>query len=116
MALEQANLYKDKNNVILINGEIGTGKATLARAMHRGSKRRNKPFVTLHSNTLKSKLNIEKAFDYIQKKAYKGTVYIVIQQPIPPFIQTQLLDLMNECKTTRFIFGNVSNLEEHELP
>lgn len=43
--IEKAKLYAEQDVAVLINGEPGTGKGMMARAVHRESKMRQKPFV-----------------------------------------------------------------------
>lgn len=115
LAFEQAKLLKDMNVPLLINGERGTGKTTLARAIHMESNRRNKPFVTIDTHSLQGIKNLETVMSDIQKKARNGTIFVRMRASIPAYIQTYLLQLINKCHTTRFIFGITSPFEEIEL-
>jgi len=50
-----------KNIPVLIEGESGTGKELLARAAHKNSKRRNKPFISINCSGLANTL-LEREF------------------------------------------------------
>jgi two-component system response regulator GlrR len=50
--LAQANMVAGTDARVLITGESGTGKVTLARAIHEASPRRNKPFLCVNCNAI----------------------------------------------------------------
>ena len=58
---------------VLFRGESGTGKGVLARAMHRESKRRDRPFVTINSPTLTEELLASELFGHA-RGAFTGAV------------------------------------------
>jgi DNA-binding NtrC family response regulator len=62
--LEMASRVAQHDTTVLINGETGTGKELLARAIHHNSRRRNQPFVTINCGAIPKDLIEAELFGY----------------------------------------------------
>ena len=54
--LEQAGMVAQSDVSVLINGQSGTGKEIVARAIHNASPRHDKPFVAINCGALPEQL------------------------------------------------------------
>ncbi|QNI37285.1 sigma-54-dependent transcriptional regulator [Edaphobacter albus] len=62
--LDQASRVAQRDTTVLIQGETGTGKELMARAIHQNSPRKSKPFVTINCGSIPKELVESELFGY----------------------------------------------------
>lgn len=62
--LDQASRVAQRDTTVLIQGETGTGKELLARAIHHNSPRKSQPFVTINCGSIPKELVEAELFGY----------------------------------------------------
>ncbi len=62
--LDQAARVAQRDTTVLIQGETGTGKELMARAIHQNSPRKNMPFVTINCGSIPKELVEAELFGY----------------------------------------------------
>jgi transcriptional regulator with PAS, ATPase and Fis domain len=63
----------DCDSTIIINGETGTGKGLIAKAIHRNSRRKNKPFISINCGAILGNLLESELFGHT-KGAFTGAL------------------------------------------
>jgi transcriptional regulator with PAS, ATPase and Fis domain len=107
--------YARVGHHVLLTGERGTGKTTIARQIHDKSTRRKKPFVSLNCATLQAELVEAELFGY-EKGAFTGanctkaglfetgsggTVFLDEVGELPLSLQAKLLKAVEEKRVRR---------------
>jgi len=69
--LNQVKMVAPTNLTVIIQGESGTGKEVIARLIHQGGPRHNKPFITVDCGTLPENLVESELFGY-ERGAFTG--------------------------------------------
>ena len=100
--MRMARIAATLDTPVLIVGEPGTGKHTLARVLHAQGPRRDHGFVALDCRLLPSSAVAE-----ILKVPGKGVLYLASPECLPPDLQHQLL-----TSTTRLVLGCRADPEE----
>jgi two-component system response regulator HydG/two-component system response regulator AtoC len=108
-------MVADSNSNVLITGESGTGKELIARAIHRLSKRKDRPFIVVDCTTLPENLLESELFGYekgaftgaTEKKigllelANGGTVFLDEIGELPTSLQKKFLRFLQEKEFQR---------------
>ena len=128
----------DSDSTIIINGETGTGKGLIARAIHKQSYRKRKPFVQINCGAIPENLLESELFGHVRgaftgatspkqgkfEVADGGTIFLDEIGDMSPNLQVKLLRVLEEkefeqvggCKTkkvdVRVIAATHRELEE----
>ncbi len=128
----------DSDSTVLINGETGTGKGLVAKAIHQSSYRRKKPFVAINCGAIPENLLESELFGHVKgaftgatsaktgkfEVANCGTIFLDEIGDMSPDLQVKVLKVLEErefepvggCKTikvdVRIIAATHRDLEE----
>lgn len=135
---KEIDIVSKSESSILIEGESGTGKELVAKAIHKRSKRKDKPLIAINCSAIPSDLFENELFGH-EKGAYtgalnkeigkieiaeEGTLFLDEIGDMPLFMQAKLLRVLQEKEffriggkelvkvKCRFISATNRNLEE----
>jgi two-component system NtrC family response regulator len=108
--LDQASRVAQRDTTVLIQGETGTGKELLARAIHHNSPRKNHPFITINCGSIPKELVESELFGYTRgsftgalttkpgkiELANGGTLFLDEVGELPLDAQVKLLRVLQE--------------------
>lgn len=128
----------DSDSTVLINGETGTGKGLVAKAIHKSSYRRERPFVSINCGAIPENLLESELFGHVKgaftgatnakmgkfELANGGTIFLDEIGDMSPDLQVKVLKVLEErefepvggCKTikvdVRIVAATHRDLEE----
>ncbi len=108
--LEELILVSETETPVLIQGETGTGKEMIAKAIHKKSRRCNKPFISVNCSTIPENLFESEFFGHVKgsftgaehdragrfELADEGTLFLDEIGEIPLELQSKLLRILQE--------------------
>lgn len=115
MLSKQVQLVGPTDHSVIIYGEDGTGKKSVANEIHKKSKRSQMPFVVIKAGALQKENALEEVFGSekesdtgskeinkgILEQANGGTIFIVEAQSLPLGVQENLLQVIKRKKMRR---------------
>jgi len=115
LVMAQVNRVAATESRVCILGDTGTGKELVARAVHDGSTRRDRPFVTINCAAVPSELIESELFGHERgsftgaaarhlgkfEQAHGGTLFLDEIGDMPPPMQAKLLRVLQEGELER---------------
>ena len=113
--LRRVAMVRDYDATVLVTGERGTGKELVARLLHSGSKRREKPFIAVNCGAIPETLLESELFGYrkgafseaktdrmgLIEEAEGGTLFLDEIGELPLSLQAKLLRFLQEGEIRR---------------
>jgi Nif-specific regulatory protein len=110
---ESMRMASPTNMSVVLEGEAGTGKELIASAIHYRSSRRDGPFIPINCAAYPDLLLEAELFGYEEpgrfrvelkrpgkiKLAHRGTLFLDEIESIDPFVQTKLLQVLEDWNT-----------------
>ncbi|HSW49148.1 MAG TPA: sigma-54 dependent transcriptional regulator, partial [Bryobacteraceae bacterium] len=123
--LEIAARAARSDSTVLIRGETGTGKELLAKAVHRNSRRKDRPFVTINSGAIPADLIESELFGHVKgsftgaiahktgkvEMADGGTLFLDEIGELPLSLQVKLLRLIQQGEIEKVGAGSASTVD-----
>ncbi len=114
-AVELAKKVAQTDTTVLLLGETGTGKELFAEAIHRSSKRRERPFIAINCSAIATDLQESELFGHkkgaftgavadkigLLEEAHTGTIFLDEVGDMTPETQTKLLRVLETKTITR---------------